>query len=810
MTVEVSDGGFVHAGQSWRSLSEIARHTSPVLTGQDHASSDLPLMADKVFRCAVYIPIGWQREPAGGVVIRLRALLAQLGPALAGFAALALILFLLLLDPAPLQRLQLQVFDTYQRAAHWEGPEEARVAVVDIDEESIARLGQWPWPRTDLAKMTRRLGEAGALAVAYDIVFSEADRTSPEALAERYADNALVAELASLPSHDALFAESFETVPVVAGYFFLDAGEGGHDVQPRASFTIAGTLPRRDVTAYSGALLPLPVLEEAAAGTGFVSLQSDADGIVRRVPLVAIQNGILVPGLALETVRVAQDAGSPNLLASDGSGETLSSPGAAVSVRVGSTEIPVTDAGEMWVHFPAGDARDSLAAWRIISGDMPDAELSDAVNGKVVFVGGSAEGLQDLVSTPVSESEAGVNVHAAAAEQILAGHFLERPDWAGALEGVLVVLLGGLLALLLPRLGAALGALAALIGVGTVGMLSWLAFTRADYLLDPTWPVLAIAAVYAVQTVAVYSREERQRSYIHSAFDRYLSPELVRQIAADPHKLELGGEERDMSVLMCDIRGFSRISERYSPREVIDFLIAFLTPMSAILLARKATLDKYIGDAILAFWNAPLDDPDHPANAARAALEMVAKLGELNASMAGQDVTVWPGEVKVGIGINSGTCCVGNMGSRERLSYTLIGDTVNVASRLEGLTKLYCVPIAVGETLTGRLGSFALLELDRVRVVGRDRPATISALLGDEEMAACEEFQRLRVSHLAMLEAYRAQNWDRAEAALEEGREGYARLGISGLRTLFMERIAGLRAEPPGDGWDGVYQATAK
>jgi adenylate cyclase len=736
-----------------------------------------------------------------------------MGPGLAGFAALALIILLKLADPSALERVRMLVFDAYQVAAPRADADEATVAVVDIDEESIERLGQWPWPRTDLAELTRRLGEAGAAAVVYDIVFSEPDRTSPGAIAERYErmgrGAALGEALAGLPSHDTLFAESFADVPVVTG-FFLDAARRGRDVEPKASFTLHGTMPTRHVKSYAGTLQPLPEIEAAATGNGFLSLEGDADGIVRRVPLVAIHRGTLVPALSLEAVRVARKTGSPNLLASDGSGETLSAPGAAVAVRLDDTEIPVTDAGEMWVHFPERGTRDTIAAWSIVTGAMPTDELARKVGGRIVFIGGSAAGLQDLVSTPLHDRIAGVTVHADATEQILAGHFLERPDWASSLELVLVFLLGTLLALLLPRLGATTGALAALVGIGAVVAASWLAFTRANYLLDPTYPVLALASIYAVQTVFAFYREERQRRYIHAAFDRYLSPEMVRQITADPGKLELGGEERDMSVLMCDIRGFSHISERYSPKEVIDFLIEFLTPMSDILLARRGTLDKYIGDAILAFWNAPLDDPDHHANAARAALEMIATIGELNRTKPQSEGVVWPGEVKIGIGLNSGLCCVGNMGSRQRLSYSLIGDTVNVASRLEGLTKQYGVPIIAGHALADQLGGFALFELDRVRVVGRDASEEIYALLGGEELAGQDGFARLAQAHAAMLEAYRAQRWDKAEAALAEGLPDYAAHGIAGLHDLFIGRIAALRAHPPGEGWDGAYQATEK
>ena len=252
------------------------------------------------------------------------------------------------------------------------------------------------------------------------------------------------------------------------------------------------------------------------------------------------------------------------------------------------------------------------------------------------------------------------------------------------------------------------------------------------------------------------------------------------------------------------------MSERYSPREVIDFLIEFLTPMSEILLARKATLDKFIGDAILAFWNAPLDDPDHHRNAARAALEMVAMVEELNRTMPTRKGVVWPGEVGIGIGLNSGLCCVGNMGSRQRLSYSLIGDTVNMASRMEGLTKQYGVPIVTGNALAKELPGFALIELDRVRVVGRDAPETIFALLGDEARSSEANFARLSAAHHDMLAAYRAQDWDLTDAILAKAEDHYAALGIPKLCALMRERIEALRSDPPPPEWDGVYQATSK
>lgn len=728
-------------------------------------------------------------------------------------AAGAIILALLALQLADTDlasRLRFIAFDSLQTLAPRAQNEATFTTTIDVDEESIERIGQWPWPRTDIAKLTDRLNTAGAAVIAYDIVFSEADRTSPENVAERVNDEALRQELSQLATHDQALATSIGDANVVLASF-LSKEERGREFEPKVNFTLSGSMPQREVAKWEGSIQPLPQLEDASAGNGFVSLESDLDGVVRRVPMVAIHRGQLIPSLSLEAVRTAQgDAGNPNLLTSDGTGETLASPGAAVAVRLGEIEIPVNEAGEAWVHFADAGSQSVVPAWEILSDDFDVEAFSDQLSGKIVYVGGSAEGLQDLVATPVNPSIAGVSVHAAITEQIMAGHFLQRPDWATGLEMLITLLLAGGLSWFLPRLGAVKGALLAAGGVILVSALCYFAFTSARFLIDPTFPALAVVLVYVFQTGITFYFEERQRAYLHSAFDRFLSPDMVKQIINNPDKLKLGGEERDMSVMMCDVRGFSKISERYAPTQVIDFLIEFLTPMSDILLKHKATLDKYIGDAILAFWNAPLDDPDHHRNAADAALRMVEELEELNRIKPLEADVTWPGEVAIGIGLNSGTCCVGNMGSRQRLDYSLIGDTVNVAARFEGLTKQYGVKIIAGSNLVERLETYAFLEVDKVRVVGRDTPEAIYTLLGDEGYASQPQFADLERAHSAMLSAYRAMEWDAALKALKDAEQLYEEAGIPLLAKLFAQRIEGLKASPPADNWDGVFDALVK
>lgn len=732
---------------------------------------------------------------------------------LPGALALLAVLALQLADVTALTRVGQLVFDSYVRAE----PRQYRpvpVKVVDIDEASIRQFGQWPWPRTEIARLIQQLGSAGASVVALDIVFSEPDRTSPPQIAERLkrmnGDPQIEAALRRLPDNDAQLAQTLRQVPVVTG-FFLSNDPKQAEAAPKAGFAISGDSPLRVVPEYRNAILPIPTLEQAATGNGSLTLSGDSDGIIRAAPLVVRQGEQILPSLSLEALRVAQGAGSITIKTSTGSGNMGSAAASEItSIKVGQFEVPTTRNGGLWMYYATPQPDRVVPAWKILSGTLSDEEMAAQFGGHIVFIGAGAIGLRDLVSTPIRERELGVMVHAEAAEQMILGQFLTRPDWAPGLERALVLLFGVSLLWLLPRLGAIRGAVQGILLAGATLAGSWFAFHRFHFLLDPTYPMLAVIVVYITETGLTYYREERRRTYIHRAFDRYLSPELVSRIAADPRQLELGGEERQMSVLFCDIRGFTRISEQFAPKEIVRFLINFLTPMSDILLARKATIDKYIGDAIVAFWNAPLDDPEQYENAARSALAMIEQLKQLNAEMPSKPAEPWPDQVKIGIGLNAGPCCVGNMGSAQRLSYSLIGDTVNLASRIEGLTKYYGIQIAIGSAMRAEIPDFATVVVDLVRVVGRDRPEEVSALLGDQNLAREPAFGQFAESHGSMIAAFRNKDWETATRRLDETTEKARNFGLDKVHELYRERIAALIAAPPPADWDGVFVATDK
>jgi adenylate cyclase len=525
--------------------------------------------------------------------------------------------------------------------------------------------------------------------------------------------------------------------------FFLTQDRPGAAVRPKAGFAVAGSDPGASLTDYSGAILPLPRSRRRRPGSA--SSRSGRRGR-HHPPRAAGRQGerTLVPSLSAEALRVAQGAGGLIVRSSDASGETNAGAAEMVGLKIGDAEVPVTERGEIWMHYTGPVPERTVPAWKILSGRLPPAEMERLFSGRSSWSAPapSAFAISSRLRCRSASSESSSTPRRSS--RWCWAISSSGPDWTAGLEMAVLLGAGILLALLLPSIGACRARcwraadgggrrrqLVRVQGEEPAGRSD-----RAD---------AGLLACYVVVTLFTYVREEKQRRYIHGAFDRYLSPELVKRITDDPSRLELGGEVREMTVLFCDIRGFSHISELMGPQEIIRFLIAFLTPMTDILLARHATIDKYIGDAILAFWNAPLDDPDQHENAARAALEMIERLERLN-ERCRSGRTFLAGRVEIGIGLNAGPCCVGNMGSAQRLSYSLIGDTVNLASRIEGLTKAYGVRILIGEELARDLPGFATVEVDRVRVVGREKPATIHALLGDEELARSPAFAAFATS----------------------------------------------------------------
>jgi adenylate cyclase len=417
-----------------------------------------------------------------------------------------------------------------------------------------------------------------------------------------------------------------------------------------------------------------------------------------------------------------------------------------------------------------------------------------------------------LRATPLNPAEAGVQVHANLAEQIILGDYLDRPALASRLEIVLTALAGLVLLILLVRVGAVWSAPAALGMIAAAIWTSWHAYTAWHWLIDPVFPTVSLAAVFASFAATSYVSSERDRRKITDTFGRYLSPKVVENLAKNPGGVELGGETREMTFHFCDIRGFTTISEKFDPHGLTEFINRFLTPMTELILAHDGTIDKYMGDCIMAFWNAPMTVPEHARKACAAALAMHAKLAELNAKWqadAKAEGISLP-EIHIGTGLNTGPCVVGNMGSTLRVDYTVLGDDVNLASRLEGQSKAYGVNIVIGPVTREQASDYAAIELDLIRVKGKTRPVHIFTLLGDPAAAASSEFRALAKTHEDFLAAYRGQKWADAERLLKEARGVGEPWRLGKFYDLYVERLAAFRKDPPGEGWDGVFTATSK
>jgi adenylate cyclase len=704
-----------------------------------------------------------------------------------------------------LERLSLFCFDLYQKAAPRE-PEDAPIRIVDIDDQSLSKLGQWPWPRTVVAQLVDRLREAGAAVVAFDIDFAEPDRTSPRLLLPLLAQNGVGAGeaeklLAEVPDPDRRLAEAIGTVPVVTGFILTDRGDTRPPL-PKAGFAFVGDDPLGHVDSFPAAVANLPGLEAAAAGTGFLNQYPDWDHVVRRVPLVLRLGDKPYPSLAAEALRLALDArGYLGRAAGANTENSFGEKTGLTAIRIGQQTVPTDAAGRVWLHYALPRRDRFVSAADVLTGNFDPA----LVAGHIVLVGTSAGGVvNDLQATPIARDVPGVEIHAQLLEEILEGAYLVRPDWAVGAELLFTLLVGTVLIIGLPRIGALPSAVLGGASVAAAFGTSWLAFKHAQLLIDPVYPWLVVTLVYLVGSLLGYLRTEARQREIRGAFSHYMSPHFIAELAAHPEKLKLGGEARLMTIMFCDIRGFTSLSEKLDAVSLTQFMNSFLTPMTEIITDRQGTIDKYIGDCIMAFWNAPLDDPDHAQNAVQAAQAMRHKLIELNQLWSTEAAYQVFLPVRVGIGINTGECVVGNFGSQQHFDYSLLGDPVNLASRLEGLGKVYGIDLVIGEETAQRLGNPALIEVDLVAVKGKSEAGHIYTL--PPEQIAEEQFIS---QHSALLGAYRRQDWASALRLLDDGRLAAARF-LAPVYDLYRRRISQFQIEAPPANWNGVFTAEEK
>jgi adenylate cyclase len=717
------------------------------------------------------------------------------------------------IDPFSVRALRLLGFDWYQRLHPLSYDPQLPVRIVDIDEASLSRIGQWPWPRTMMRDLVVNLAGKGAAVIGFDILFAEADRSSIEEIVKRLTPAqaaALLQQTAGDPSNDQVFAAALQETPVVLAAHLTDRATP--PLPPKAGFAIGGDDPRGFMPSFAGANGNLPILDAAAQGIGAINWTPDRDQIVRRAQLQYRVGDQLVPSLAAEMLRVAQGASTYLLKAANASGETAFGRNTGLNhVKIGDIEIPTDADGGIVLKFRPHSAAAFIPAWKVLSGDVPTEEVA----GRIIVVGTSAPGLLDLRATPLEAAVPGVEIHAQLLEHILAGRSLVRPDYALALEESIVIALGLLLAVALPHVSARWAAALGLFVIAAVFLGCWLAFRSWGLLLDPVYPALALGCTTGAITFYVYRHVETQRSAIRTAFGHYLAPALVEQLAHSPEKLVLGGEERATSILFSDVRGFTSISELYKadPQGLTTLINRLLTPLTNAIIEHQGTIDKYIGDAIMAFWNAPLEDPNHEVNACASALEMMDRLEQLNrerqeeAQLAGQRFIPF----RIGIGINTGRCVVGNLGSDLRFNYSVLGDPVNVASRLEGQTKYYGVPVIIGSRTAEKVKEkFATLEIDLITVKGKTEPEPIHVLLGGENIVGSVPFQELQKVYSAMLYSYRSRDWEGALVALQVCQSFHQNFDLGALLDLYRARIQAFSEVAPPPDWNGVFVAEMK
>jgi adenylate cyclase len=508
----------------------------------------------------------------------------------------------------------------------------------------------------------------------------------------------------------------------------------------------------------------------------------------------------VIPSLGLELARVAIGASTFQIKASNASSEEAFGAQTGINnIKLGPLTMPTTPDGQSWIYFAPTADLVTVSAWDVLSGSINP----DFFSGKVVLVGTSAAGLFDLRSTPIEKNIPGVTIIGQFVQQIFANEFLQRPDWLFGAEFIAGLVLSLLITFMIQTLGP-IGGLTVL-GVGSGGIIggSWYFFKSKLFLVDPISPLVIILTVYVAVTFFNFLFTELERSRVRGAFAQYMSPEMVNRLAESNESLKLGGERKDMTMLFSDIRGFTKISEQYKqdPEALTDLINRLLTTLSNEILECEGTIDKYMGDCIMAFWNAPASQENHAELAIQAGVKMRKALKELNDELVGEGKLA----MEIGIGINTGDCIVGNMGSDKRFDYTVLGDAVNLAARLEGQSGSYGVNIVLGEETAKQMPDYKLIELDLIAVKGKTEPVRIYTYLSDLHI---DQAAKLKEPQNAMLASYREQNWDAAERYLLMAKAQAPEL--EKYYQYFQERINQFRIHPPRHDWSGVNVATTK
>ena len=677
------------------------------------------------------------------------------------FMSLALVLLMAMIvlrvsDPGPVRNLRSAYFD-YLQLLSPRPYTPLPVMIVDVDEASLTRIGQWPWPRDRMAAIVGRLADFGAAVVVFDILFPEPDRLSPRnIIRDATVRNALrsgpwVEEIDKL-DNDLALATAMTTMPTVLG--ISDAGEGG--AKPRAAksgVAFLGHDPAGDLLPLRSATGLVPVLEEAAAGIGVVNINplTESDTL-RDVPLVWSTPGGAMPGLAVEALRVALGEGTLVVTGPD------APPARADGLRIGGYTVPTAAHGLFPVWFRHEAPEQYIPAWRLLD-DAAAADLAPMLQGAIVFVGSSAAGLADTRTTALGERVPGVSIHAQVVEQILLETYLTRSDATQAVEILVLAGIGIMVSLVLMLTGPVPSVLAGGVAAAAVLGASWYGFTRHGILLDATYPLIGGFGAFSALALYQFAVSDREKRMIRRSFSRYVAPSVLNEIEKQGGSIELGGTTGEVTVLFSDIRNFTPLSATMSAQDLVALLNELFTDLSEEILAEAGTIDKYIGDEIMAFWNAPLVTPGHQRRACLATLRMRRAMARYNARKAATGAA----PIAIGMGLDCGLACVGNIGSRNRFNYTAIGDTVNVAARTQSACRHVAYDILVTADVALAAPDLAFLAAGAVELKGVADRAETFVLVGGAAMAVSRNFAHLRERHEALLLAIREGRPDVAD-----------------------------------------------